>query len=188
MSINEKIPFTLASFLAQKIIDRLSPYCARIEVAGSIRRNVHMVGDIEIICIPRKKGIITNFFGDQDTITDPGFTKELLSLGSPEKFGNKYAKIQLGSEFKQGLNLDIFMTTEYQWGIMFLIRTGPAEFSKKIVTHARKGGYLPGWAKVKDGFLWDWSRKRKLATYEEEDVFKILGIPWIPPEERDLIK
>ena len=39
--------------IAQQLVHVLKPHCARIEIAGSIRRMKAQVGDIEIVCIPK---------------------------------------------------------------------------------------------------------------------------------------
>src|ERR1700750_2314871 len=39
--------------IAQKLIERIKPYCVRAEIAGSIRRCKPEVKDIEIVAIPK---------------------------------------------------------------------------------------------------------------------------------------
>ncbi len=41
-----------AKAIADQVIKRLSPYCSRIEVAGSIRRQKAFPHDIDIVLIP----------------------------------------------------------------------------------------------------------------------------------------
>lgn len=71
-----------------------------------------------------------------------------------------------------------------QWGVIFLLRTGPADFSRRFVTPRRQGGMLPEWALVKDGAIWHRSTGKVIETPEEDDVWKLLGIEPIPPEAR----
>ena len=52
MSKVSKRPFSEVLPIAQHIVDSLSPFCERIELAGSLRRKRPMVGDIEIVAIP----------------------------------------------------------------------------------------------------------------------------------------
>jgi len=42
--------------IAQTVQDRLTPFCERIEVVGSIRRGKPEVHDIDIVCIPSSQG------------------------------------------------------------------------------------------------------------------------------------
>jgi DNA polymerase/3'-5' exonuclease PolX len=47
------IPLLAATTLAAKLVAQLAPYCERIEVAGSVRRQKDIVGDIELVAIPK---------------------------------------------------------------------------------------------------------------------------------------
>lgn len=75
-----------------------------------------------------------------------------------------------------------------QWGLLAIIRTGPAEFSKRLVTPTRHGGLLPGWLKVKDGAIWrarlDSRDLELVPTPSELDVWIQLGIAEITIGER----
>ena len=44
-----------AKEIAEKVVSQLSPYCERIEIAGSVRREKPFPKDVEIVCIPRGK-------------------------------------------------------------------------------------------------------------------------------------
>jgi hypothetical protein len=66
--------------------------------------------------------------------------------------------------------------------VIFTIRTGPPEFSKRIVTKRMYGGLLPSGMEIKDGVLRNYLTK--IPTPEEEDFFKAIGLPWIDPEDR----
>jgi hypothetical protein len=43
----------LATLYAQQIVTWLTPFCERIEIAGSIRRQRPIVNDIDLVCIPK---------------------------------------------------------------------------------------------------------------------------------------
>src|SRR6476620_865884 len=42
-----------AEQVARNVVGLMRPFCDRIEIAGSVRRGVAEVKDIEIVCIPR---------------------------------------------------------------------------------------------------------------------------------------
>ena len=46
--LNEVLP------IAPDLIKNLIPFCKKIEICGSIRRKRELVGDIEILCEPKK--------------------------------------------------------------------------------------------------------------------------------------
>lgn len=53
MSDKPKFPAKLARSVGEKIVEALSPVCARIQIAGSLRRGKPLVGDVEIVYVPR---------------------------------------------------------------------------------------------------------------------------------------
>ena len=166
---------TEAQALAQSAVYALSPYCERIEIAGSIRRRKAEVKDAEIVCIPKCANWINDLFGTENRI-DPEFIKAVQQWpalkGQPT---GKYTQRLL----PWGLNLDLFMTTPEQWGSILLIRTGPAEFSKRVM-----GSLLPRQGyKCNEGYIWrDGTR---IPTLEEADVFQLADIRWIEPWNRN---
>ena len=49
------IPLKRAKDIAAKVVEALQPFCTRIEVAGSIRRERPEVGDIDLVIEPGDK-------------------------------------------------------------------------------------------------------------------------------------
>lgn len=163
------LPYSQALSLAERIKAALAPGCERIEIAGSIRRKKQTIGDIEIVCVPR---YATNLFGERQP--DPtGLTMILNDLVGTERLGEP---IKNGEHYKQfpvpaveGLNLDLFITRPDTWGIIFAIRTGSADFSRRLVTQRSKGGLLPSDCTVSGGAIWRLGEF--VPTPEEADVF-----------------
>lgn len=174
-----KISLERAEAIAKKIVEELSPYCERIEIAGSVRRRKPEVGDIEIVAIPKP-------WNDMLGMVVPLSRDHALNYvdwrridGTLLKGGNKFKQIELS----EGITLDLFIVTPpAQFGVIFLIRTGPEEFSHKLVTSRQSRGLMPSNLKCKDGSIWHGINK--LETPEEKDVFKVIGLPWIAPENR----
>ena len=99
------------------------------------------------------------------------------------------SQIKGGQRFKQfmlneGIKLDLFIVFDpSQWGVQLVIRTGPAEFSRKVVTSKVLGGYLlPGY-KVTGGHL-ETNGGEIISTPSEKSFFKYLTIDFIPPGDR----
>ena len=53
MSDLPRMPLARARAFAEKIVVELAPFCAQIEIAGSIRRQRPDCGDVDIVCLPR---------------------------------------------------------------------------------------------------------------------------------------
>ena len=154
MNLNE------AKTIAEKYLNLLKPYCSRIEIAGSIRREKPEVGDIELIVIVKDI---------------KGFSKEVNKLekvkGEPT---GKYTQRIL----PEGIKLDLFIANKRNWGLIFAIRTGSAEFSHKVLARGWvKAGYksINGML-TKDG--------KEIEVREEKDLFNLIGIPYVEPELR----
>jgi len=164
-----------AQKIAEDIISRLSPYCERIEVAGSIRRKKPEVGDIELVCIPKIITIRDGLF-DTKKIRHPGFAAEMKEIvilkGDPSE--GKYIQFNL----PQGIKLDLFTATSENWGTILLIRTGDWKYSKYFMgTLLPQHGY-----RQKDGYVW--KGNKIIPVPEENDVFALVGMAWILPENR----
>jgi DNA polymerase/3'-5' exonuclease PolX len=175
-----KLSLAQAQPLAEKIRDTLKPYCERIEIAGSIRRQRPMVGDIEIVCIPRCQ---TDLFGNPGASLLPWFLGELVNesrLLPGDKNGEKYKEYYIPAI--DGLKLDLFITSPECWSVIFAIRTGSASFSRRLVTQKEKGGWLPSHLQVKGGRIWDGNELVNLAT--ERDFLELCG-GWVEPTERN---
>ena len=178
MSEGKRIPRDEALALANQVMDTLRPVCERIEIAGSLRRMNPDVGDIEIVCIPE---LIKDLLGE-------GFraSSSLARLISYEPW---YMHGVKGGEHYQQYcldlcNLDLFITTPEQWGMIYMIRTGSADFTRRMVTPRSKGGLMPSNLNVSEGRLWQ--GERALETPEEDDIFRIYNMAFIEPWKRTL--
>jgi len=152
-----------AKLIADKYIQKLSPYCVRIEVAGSIRRSKPEVKDIEIVCIRNTRKLF-------DFVAEINKLKKIK--GEPT---GKYTK----RELPEGIILDLFFAIPENWGLIFAIRTGSASFSHNVLGKSWvKAGY-----KSVNGILM--KRNEPKPIFEERELFDLLGIEYIEPEQRE---
>ena len=174
MSEGQRIPYSLAVVYARDLQKILTPYCDRIQVAGSIRRQKENIGDIEMVVIQKPS---LDLFGELVISAEP-VKSALLAAGYILKLGgNKYLKCLAGN-----VQCDIFITTPEQWGVIYTIRTGSADFSHRLVTPKMHGGLMPSNMRVKDGRVWIGETVQE--TREEIDVFNLFGLGWVEPKER----
>ena len=154
--------------------------CQKIAVAGSLRRGKTTVKDVEVVCVPEP---------DEDLLGHTYYTSDAIRTaldrlrhnGINIRGGDKYLRV-----FLEDINaqIDIFITTPNQWGLIYAIRTGSADFSKWLVTGRRHGGALPSYFKVKDGWLLKKNERKTVVT--EEHFFETIGIKYIIPEKREI--
>ena len=168
-----------AQHLAASIIAELSPGCDRIEVAGSTRRKKPEVGDLEIVAIPKRA---KDLFGqDAGSMLDP-ILEALQEAGRFEriKSGEKYKQFMI---VRAGVCLDLFLVTPATWGLQMALRTGPVEFSMRLVRQRSRGGFLPEDWHVDGATLWN-EYGTMVQAPEERDVFEAIGLGWIEPWDR----
>ena len=192
--------------LAERFMVRLGEACARIEIAGSLRRQEETVGDIEIVCIAKP----TPFsLGDpertliDDVIDDLGVRRV--------KNGQKYKQLAVEFFIKPSsvgktewpppkpttVMIDLFITTEECWPVIFAIRTGPTEYSRRLVTPVSRGGRLRDCYHVKDGRLWNdeivahfaddavWDSPAEVVELVDERQFlDVYCGGWMEPQDR----
>lgn len=176
-----------ADAIVSRLLLSMDRHCERVAVAGSVRRRVPEVKDIEVVAIPRRRAL----FNMPDATAQenllhgwaltsgirwikPG-TSEIVDW--PLKRDGKYWRGLL----PDGIKLDLFLCTPENWGIVFLIRTGSAAFTKELVTHGQQIG-----KRALGGFLRRGTSEESpiIPTPEERDVFCELSLAWVAPPMR----
>ena len=146
--------------IADEVIKRLSPYCSRIEVAGSVRRHKPTVNDLEFVLIP----------------SDPwNLTYEILGLGALTRKGDKLKRVN-----HNGVQLDFYYASPETWVTLLLIRTGSKENNIRLATLAKKRGWHL--SASGDG-LFD-EKGQRVAGDSEESIYEALGLLYQSPEGR----
>jgi len=156
--------------IANEIITLIKPYCSRIEIAGSTRRGKSNVHDLELVAISININTLKNKLG-MHLLSMQGKNKSNPFI----KAGERYIQFKYKNE-----QIDQFLASEDNWGLIYLIRTGSAEFSSKMLARWKKvsgGGYS------ENGFLHSADGK-VVMTKEEIDVFKLCQLENVAPELR----
>ncbi len=152
-----------AQKIAAKVIKQLSPYCQKIEVAGSIRRRKAIVHDIDIVLIPSDAW---------------NLEAEVLALArpfQPKKSGEKLKRFDFN-----GAQIDLYYATVDTWATLLLIRTGSTENNIRLCSRAKEMSWHL--AASGDG-LFNETGKR-IAGDSEISIYNALGLPFQRPEER----
>lgn len=164
--------------VAEALKAQLKFYCHRIEIAGSLRRQRPDVGDIELLVVPRCQGDVDLL----DKVVKDMLHEDILKYRRNKKGSRVYGpKNKLLIHVESGIAVDIFSTTEECWPVALAIRTGPKESNIAIATAAqRKGWRLRAYG---DGFD---TPNGPIRCQSEREVFELVGLPYRPPEERDV--
>ena len=170
-----KIDLAKADYLAGLAIKHLRPSVRRIAIAGSVRRRKPRVGDIELLCEPEMQG---DLLDGEIPLTD-AVKHGLWQIGTWVR-GASRQMIITDLFDNPGVRLDVYLVwPPSQWGVQMLIRTGPRDFSQRAVTRLRSFG-----TPSENGRILDLKTGKTIDTPEEEDVFRLLKCPPIPPEKR----
>lgn len=194
-----RLPAHEAEAIAKRFIRRIEDACLQVEIAGSLRRLLPDVGDIEIVAVPRVESVPSlDMFGEVTQVGEVDFLgvhlAALLDSGLIQKRPRSDGKTFWGPKAKyltfDGTPIDLFTPSAERWGLILAIRTGPWQFSNALVTprsqKTREGrrGLLPDHLRVQDGWLTERMSGRRIETPEERDVFELLKLRWIEPEHR----
>jgi DNA polymerase/3'-5' exonuclease PolX len=184
--------YDMALPLAEKLRDLLLPACPRIEIAGSVRRLKEDVGDIELVCTPDTRSPRLSF-GSHLYMTRLDALCGALEHDGDDDIrihqimgGDRYKKFWVSMDGGNTwvIKLDLFIVRPpSDWGVEYLIRTGPKEFSHWIVTPRFLGGGLPDGYRVEAGQVLSQAGEY-IPCREEIDFLRFCRLDWIEPKNR----
>jgi len=156
----------IAEPIAERVKASLAPLCARIEIAGSIRRKRPFVHDIDMVCIPSNQG---------------QFLYALQQLGRIKMGGQKLIRCEMPE-----IVLDVYIATPETWATLLLIRTGSAKHNIMLCSLAKRNGmklHADGSGLFR--FTDCEGTESREAGDTEESIFEALGMEYKMPEQRE---
>jgi len=162
--------FKLADALtyAESIVKILSSLkgVTKIDIAGSLRRMKETIGDIDILVIakPAQAAKVMDTFTSMDTVADvlaKGDTKSSVLL-------------------KSGIQVDLRILESKSYGAALHYFTGSKDHNVAIRDRAKRKGL-----KVSEYGVFDSKTNDPLGGAHEEDIFRLVDLPFIPPELRE---
>ena len=141
-----------------------TPGLKRLDPAGSFRRRRETIGDLDILAICGKGCKAMERF------TGYGDVAEVLAKGETK------SSIRL----KCGLQVDLRVLEEESYGAALHYFTGSKAHNVAIRERAKEMGL-----KVSEYGVFRAKDEKRLSGAEEEEVFKAVGLPLIPPELRE---
>lgn len=166
---NERMLLNEASALADSIIKQLKKHreIKQIAPAGSLRRQKETIGDIDILCTVDKgkeKLVIDKFIKLEEV-------QRVLSSG-----GTKGSVVT-----KEGVQVDLRVLEPSSYGAAMQYFTGSKEHNVVLREFAKEKGLT-----INEYGVFKIGRKsRPVASETEEDVYRVLGLEYIPPEIRE---
>lgn len=162
----ERMPLGLARELGRQILETLKRYpeVERISLAGSLRRCKETVRDIDVLITSRQP-------------------KRVMGRFVQEKFA---AQVQAHGDTKssirtaQGTQVDLRVVDPEAFGAALVYFTGSKAHNIRIRSLANRKGLT-----INEYGVFREKSGRRIAGREEEDVYRSLGLIWIPPELRE---
>lgn len=146
------------------LIDQISP-------AGSVRRMKETIGDVDILVVPKNNQIVLiekifDFFVHQKDV---------------EKIWGR-GKTKASIRLRQGFDCDLRIVPQESFGAALQYFTGSKEHNIVLRKIAQSKGLKLneyGIFRIRKG-KWE-----QIGGEREEEIYKILGLTWIPPEIRE---
>ena len=145
------------------LLDR-HPAVRRIQLGGSLRRMKETIGDIDLLASSERPAEVTAAFAHLPIV------KEILGVGP--------TKASLLTT--DNLQIDLRVVEPEAYGAALQYFTGSKEHNIALREIAIRKG-----CKLSEYGLFDESTGRRLAGENEADIYRALGLQWIPPELRE---
>ena len=162
----ERQPIGRVLPLAQEIFDALRALkeVKEVALAGSLRRMRDNIGDIDLVATSDRPERV------MDTFVGLPRVKQVLAKG-PTK-----SSVLLDS----GVQADVRVVDRASFGAALQYFTGSKDHNVKVRERAVRQGL-----KINEYGVFRVKDDKRLAGRTEEEVYKVIGLPWIPPEIRE---
>ena len=155
-----------------QIVSQLSPYCHRIEVAGSIRRGDESIGDLNLVCLPKDRaGVRARVCQSKPEVIVETAAALVVRLGNGFILDLSFCEAS-----RRTSSLTAFHGSNFGSQLLFL--TGSHRHNAFLHRRAQNLGmrWNPAFGIYLNG--------RLLAADSEDDIFEALGLECVAPEER----
>jgi DNA polymerase (family 10) len=141
---------------------RAAPGVERVEVAGSLRRRRETIGDLDILVATARPAAIAERLASYEGV------REVIARGE-----TKCAVV-----VRSGLQVDVRAVDPSTWGAALHYFTGSKAHNIAVrLLGVRRGLKISEYGVFRG--------TRRIGGRTEEEVFRAVGLPWIPPELRE---
>lgn len=180
-------PLPLAKMrpLAEKVRETVAKYCTAVEIAGSIRRERPMCGDIDLVCLPKRNAdmfLLARELAGRDgyIVTNGQAAKRVILRSSGVQCDLWIAH--------HGREADLLGTGALppNFAALLLSYTGSLQHNLRLVAMAKERGWQwrPQTGLVIPSLFPDTDRP-EIVCATEGAIYGRLGLAWMPPPDRD---
>lgn len=162
----ERMHLGIALPLAQRLLQflRTAPGVTETSTAGSLRRMRETIGDLDLLVASDKPATV------RDAFTTAPFCARVLAAGT--------TKCSILTP--EGVQVDLRIVKPDSFGAALQYFTGSKEHNVRLRELAVRKGF-----KVNEYGVFRTATGRRVAGREEADMYRALGLAWIPPELRE---
>ena len=175
------MPLKKAQVIADRFMRYLEPYCKKMSIAGSVRSECEIVGDIEVVAIAKDEFSMGSAFPE-------GYPGMVVNGTRLKRF-----------RYHPDIQIELYITTESDYGRILAIRTGSSAYSHHLAMRWNR----IGWCGTDEGLRRKSECDRK-STWKikpeyrsnptkppvfdtEEKFFSFLGVEQIYPKARSWV-
>lgn len=142
---------------------RNRPEVKTVSIAGSLRRHKETIGDIDLLCVSAKPERTMDFFTKLDEV------KKVIAKG----------RTKTSVLLADGAHVDLRIVEEKSFGAALQYFTGSKAHNIETRKIAQEKGY-----KLNEYGLF--ANEKRIAGRTEEEIYKKLGLQYVPPELREM--
>jgi DNA polymerase (family 10) len=162
----ERTPLGIALPIAEDVLERIKKNAPvkKIALAGSIRRFKETVKDIDILCTSSNADKVMKLFVKLPNVRDViahGPTKSSVAL-------------------EEGIQVDLRVVDAKAFGSALAYFTGSKAHNIRLREMAMKKGL-----KINEYGVFREKDEKRIGGEKEEDIYRILGLQFVPPELRE---
>lgn len=150
-----------AIHLSRDLVSYFEAQGVKVDVAGSLRRGKSTVGDLDILCSDRRGSEILVSFPGVERVIESGPTRTSVVL-------------------RNGVQVDVRVLGKEEYGAALLYFTGSKDHNILLRNLA-----IEKKMKLNEYGLFDVKTGRRIAGKTEREVYRKLGLDYIPPELRE---
>jgi DNA polymerase (family 10) len=162
----ERLPLGRVLPLANELVGILRAVngVSQVSVAGSLRRMKEDIGDVDLLVTSSKPGAVMDAFAAWPRV------RQVLAKGPTR------SSVILDS----GVQADVRVVPRVSFGAALQYFTGSKDHNVKVRERAVRRGL-----KVNEYGVFTVEGEQRIAGRTEEEVYKAVSLPWIPPELRE---
>lgn len=163
-----RTPLGMATPIAEAFAERLLVMkgVRHVDIAGSLRRGAETIGDIDLLCEAKDGKNVVKQFTELDGVN------RILAAGATK------ASVTVALADKREIQIDVRVVPAESFGAALQYFTGSKEHNVRLREMAVKKKWRLNEYGLFDG-------EEQIAGRREEDIYKKLGVAWVPPEVRE---